>query len=84
MDRKLKTEEKNTNFSETGGEQRERKGESKARGWWRKNKKEVVGGHNRGAGREAKIGGNKEGERAKQTETDGWSKEREQRRRDDC
>lgn len=50
----------------------------------KKNKKEVVGGHNRGAGREAKIGGNKEGERAKQTETDGWSKEREQRRRDDC
>lgn len=43
-----------------------------------------MGGQNRGAGREAKIGGNKEGEGARQTETDGRSKERERRRRDDC
>lgn len=43
-----------------------------------------MGAQNRGVGKEAKIGGNKEGEGAKQTETDGRSKEREGRKRDDC
>lgn len=41
-----------------------------------------MGGENRGVGREAKIGGNKEAEGAKQTETDGRSKEREGRKRE--
>lgn len=44
----------------------------------------MEGGENRRVGKEAKIGGNKEGEGAKQTETDGRSKEREGRKRDDC
>lgn len=43
-----------------------------------------MGGGNRGVSKEAKIGGNKEGEGAKQTETDGRSKERDGRKRDDC
>lgn len=81
MDRKLKTEKKI--LKQEGNKERGRERVKQEDGGG-KNKKEVVGGHNRGAGREAKIGGNKEGERAKQTETDGWSKEREQRRRDDC
>lgn len=43
-----------------------------------------MSGENRRDGEEAEIGGNKEGEGAKQTETDGWSKEREGKKRDDC
>lgn len=43
-----------------------------------------MGRQNRGVGTEAKIGRNKEGEGAEQTETDGGSKEREQTGRDDC
>lgn len=39
-----------------------------------KKKRGVVDGQNREVGREAKIGGNKGGEGAKQTETDGQSK----------
>lgn len=43
-----------------------------------------MGEENTRVSKEAKIGGNKEGEGAKQTETDGRSKDREGRKRDDC
>lgn len=65
-------------FSKAGGEQGEGNEESEAKKEDdRERSREAVGGENRGAGKEAKIGGNKEAEGAKQTETDGWSKERE-------